>query len=377
MPRRPAASRSGSPPQKPARRRASKAERWLNLLAFLLDHHYPVPREDIFLGVADYRRDWVDGNKSVRESVRRKFERDKKELKALGIPIQPEGKVFSEHADQEVDCYRLKPRDLYLPYVEIGGKARPAARPYALPALSLKAEEFTLLRRAAERVQALEGTGLGASAASALRKLSFDLPELEPGDGELSLRQPVNKSFAQLFGVLRAGVERHLPVACRYYSIGRDADEEREIEPYGLMLSWGNWYCIARAPEKDAMRVFRLSRMRDAVLQEGVAPFTVPEQFSVRDYLDRSPWELGEGKAVAVKVRIAFPHSRWVLAEGLGNVLEGTDEAGGALLQFEVRAMDAFVRWLLTFGPQVEVVEPPEVGDRLTAERDRLRALYR
>jgi predicted DNA-binding transcriptional regulator YafY len=377
MPKRPTSTRSGSPPRKPKPRRVSKAERWLNLLAFLLDHHYPVPREDIFLGVADYRRDWADGDDTARESVRRKFERDKKELKALGIALQPVGKLYSEHADQEVDTYSLKPRDLYLPYLEVGGKVRSGRKPYGLPTLSLKPDDFTLLRRAAERVQTLEGTALGASASSALRKLSFDLPELEPGDGELSLHQPVEKGFARLFGVLKAGVERRLPVSCRYYSIGRDADEERVIEPYGLMLSWGTWYCIARAPDRDAMRVFRLSRMRDATLMEGARPFSVPGAFSVRDYLDRSPWELGDAPAVAVKVRIAFPHSRWVLAEGLGEVLEATDPSGGALLQFEVRAMHPFVRWLLTFGSQVEVVDPPEVRDRLTAERDRLRAIYR
>jgi predicted DNA-binding transcriptional regulator YafY len=377
MPRRAASSRSGSSPRKRKPRRASKAERWLNLLAFLLDHHYPVPREEIFLGVADYRCDWVDGDDTVRESVRRKFERDKKELKALGIALQPVGKLYSEHAGQEVDTYSLKPRDLYLPYLEVGGKVRSSTRPYGLPTISLKPEDFALLRRAAERVQALEGAALGVSASSALRKLSFDLPELAPGDRELSLHQPVGPGFAQLFGVLRAGVEQRLPVSCRYYSIGRDADEERVVEPYGLMLSWGSWYCIARAPDKNAMRVFRLSRMRDATLIEGAQPFTVPAEFSVREYLDRSPWELGEGPPVTAKVRIAFPHSRWVMAEGLGEVLEATDPSGGTLLQFEVRAMHAFVRWLLTFGSQVEVVDPPEVRMRLAAERDRIRAIYR
>ncbi|MDH4351312.1 MAG: WYL domain-containing protein, partial [Gemmatimonadota bacterium] len=276
-----------------------------------------------------------------------------------------------------VDTYALKPKDFYLPYLEIGGKVRSGRKPYGLPTLTLKPDEFTLLRRAAERVQALEGTVLGASASSALRKLSFDLPELEPNATDLTLHQPLDRGFASLFGVLRAGVERRLPVSCRYYSIGRDADEERVIEPYGLMLSWGNWYCIARAPDRDAMRVFRLSRMRDAVLQPRAAPFSVPESFSVRDYLDRSPWELGDAPAIRVKIRIAFPHSRWVLAEGLGEVLEATDDAGGALLQFDVRAVHPFVRWLLTFGSQVEVVQPDEVRDRLTAERDRVRAIYR
>jgi predicted DNA-binding transcriptional regulator YafY len=365
------------PPPRP--RRVTKAERWLNLLAFLVDHRSPVAREEIFTEVEDYKRDWVRGNETKRESVRRKFERDKSELRGLGIVIEPgPEKIYSPHADQDVEGYRLKPADLYLPYLEVSAKAPRGGRPYAfLPTLSLKPEEFLTLRRAAERVQALGDTALGASAASAVRKLSFDIPEIEPGDGEVALASTVDETFHNVFRVLRAGVEQRRPVSCAYYSIGRDAESRRVIEPYGLMLSWGIWYCVARAREKEAMRVFRVSRMRDAELLEAEPKFTVPEGFSVRSYLDRAPWELSDEPAVRARVRIAFPHSRWVLAEGLGEVLEATDEAGGALLAFDVRAVDPFVRWLLPFGSQVDVLDPPAIRDRLAAERDRLRALYR
>ena len=82
-------------------RRVSKAERWLNLLAFLLDRRSPVPREEILSQVDDYKRDWRD--KAKRESVRRKFERDKQELKALGIAIEPQpAKVEAGHTSMPV-----------------------------------------------------------------------------------------------------------------------------------------------------------------------------------------------------------------------------------------------------------------------------------
>ena len=360
-------------------RRVTKAERWLNLLAFLVDHRSPVAREEIFTKVEDYKRDWVKGNESKRESVRRKFERDKSELRELGVVIEPgPQKIYSRHADQEVDGYRLRPADLYLPYLELSGKKPRAGRPYAsLPSLSLKPQEFLTLRCAAERVQALGATSLGASAASAVRKLSFDIPEIDPGDRELALAAGVDDTFHAVFRVLRAGTEQRLPVSCTYYSIGRDVEAKRIIEPYGLMLSWGTWYCVARAREKEAIRVFRVSRMRETKLLEGEPKFTVPEGFSVRGYLDRAPWELSEDPPVRARVRIAFPHSRWVLAEGLGEVLEATDDAGGALLAFDVRVVDSFVRWLLPFGTQAVVLDPADIRDRLAAERDRLRALYR
>ncbi len=357
--------------------RFSKAERWLNLLAFLLDHRYPVTREEILSQVADYQRDWVGGSESVKESVRRKFERDKRELRELGVVIEPVATQVVGSGGQAVDAYLLKPRDFYLPYLELEAvSGKPAKRPYPLPTLSLKPDEYDILRRAARRVLALGDSPLGPSAASALRKLSFDLPGIAPGEEDLTLNAPVGPGFEQIFDVLRRAVEARLPVRCRYYAIGRDAEEDRVIEPYGLMLTWGHWYCIARAPDRDAIRVFRLDRMRRAELMEDTACFRVPPEFSIRNYLDRPPWELSEVPPRPARVRIGFPHSRWTMAEGLGRVVEALDGEGGAVFEFDVRVPDAFVRWLLPFGGQAEILEPQDLRDRLEAERGRLRAIY-
>ena len=94
----PRRSPRASRPRAPAPRRVGKTERWLNLLAFLLDRRYPVSREQILSEVEDYRGDWLKGGDTARESVRRKFERDKRELRELGIVIQPERqKVTADH----------------------------------------------------------------------------------------------------------------------------------------------------------------------------------------------------------------------------------------------------------------------------------------
>ena len=363
----------------PRPRRVSKTERWLNLLAYLLDKRYPVTREQILSEVEDYRTDWLKNTPTARESLRRKFERDKRELRELGVTLSPEGrKVAAAHTDMEVEAYLLRPRDLYLPYLELSAAGAPPVRSYPIPSIALKAEGLAILRRAAERILALGAGPLGAPAASALRKLSFDLPVVGAGEGEVVLTQPVAGQMAQVFSVLREGVERRVAVRCRYYAIRRDAEDEREIEPYGLMLSWGHWYCIARARDRNALRVFRLDRMRSAELSSAPdARFEVPPEFSVQQYLDRAPWELSDAAAVPVRVRIGFPHARWTLSEGLGRVVSAVEPDGGALFEFDVRAPEAFIRWLLPFGAQAEILSPPELATRLAAERARVRALYR
>jgi predicted DNA-binding transcriptional regulator YafY len=361
--------------------RVSKTERWLNLLAFLLGRHYPAPREEILSQVSDYKEDWVGGDARARESVRRKFERDKAELKELGVTLEPlKEKILANHSDQEVEAYQLRPRDFYLPYLRAPGRA--TAHPYFLHEVALDSNDLPILRRAAERIAALTDTPLGGAARSALRKLAFDLPELSVGTEERTFTAPAE--VAAQFATLRQAVEQRRAVRCHYYSIRRDSEGDRVIEPYGLMLSWGHWYCIARSspsPEGrggQGVRTFRLDRMKDVTIVEGEkAEFTVPKGFQIATYLNRAPWELSDDKPLTVRVRINFPQSRWVIGERLGKVIKAVTDDAGAEFEFEVRAADPFVRWLLPLGKQAEVLSPPSIKKQLEAARSALRAVYR
>ena len=358
-----------------------KTERWLNLIAFLLDHRFPVTREEILSQVSDYKEDWNPGDAKRRESTRRKFERDKSDLKALGIAIEPlKQKVMASHAGQEVEAYLLKPRDFYLPYLEVatGGRAvRRPPHPYFLPSVALDPSDLPVLRGVAERVAQLADTPLGAAARSALRKLSFDLPETDPGESERAFVAPTGPEFSRGFDVLRRAVEESRAVRCGYYAIGRDKEEERVIEPYGLMLSWGHWYCVASSRERNALRVFRVDRMKDVMPLEGkLGGFVTPKDFRIGAYLNRAPWELSEDKPFTARVRFAFPQSRWVIGEGLGKVVKSVTDDAGAELEFAVRSADAFVRWLLPFGSQAEVLAPESLRERLAAARSAIQKLY-
>src|SRR5690348_6575410 len=200
----------------------TKTERWLNLLAFLLGRGTAAAREDILSQVRDYKDDWTSADDTRRESARRKFERDKKELKALGVELEKKS-VWAEHADQEVEGYQLHARDFYLPYLEVH-YARPtrAARPYSLPSVPVESAELMVLRNAARQVAQLTDNPLATAAQSALRKLSFDLPEVALPTGEVSPSAAVSSGFTKMFNVLFGGVRDRRAIRCRYYAIGRD-----------------------------------------------------------------------------------------------------------------------------------------------------------
>ena len=61
----------------------------------------------------------------------------------------------------------------------------------------------------------------------------------------------------------------------------------------------------------------------------------------------------------------------------MGRVKRSVTEDGSAVLEFAVRAPDSFVRWLLPFGAQAELLGPPALKRRLGRARHALRRLYR
>lgn len=354
----------------------AKTARWLDLIAFLLQHRYPVVREDLFRKVCGYLDDPDDANTRERESARRKFERDKDELRALGIEI--ETVEVPSHAGNEPNmAYRLRPGGFYLPYFELHPADTPAEHPYReLRRIPVTRVELRILDRATRHLAERTEFPLAGAAASLRRKLAFDLP-LAEADVERVLAEPLPpESYAALAALQEATAARRA-VRSTYYSIGRDETREREIEPWALFFERGNWYCVALARDRDALRVFRVDRMRNVRrIQGGSQTFEVAHDFDVRRYLGRQPWELSNDPPQRVRVRFGFPQSRWVLNERRGKPVEPVLDDGGAILEFEVRERGSFLRWLLTFRKQATVLDPQEVADELDAMRQQVAGLY-
>ena len=350
---------------------SAKTSRWLDLIAFLLQHRFPVTREDIFTRVKGYLTDPPSP-----ETARRMFERDKDELRSIGVQIETVPIPDAEH-DEPGSGYRLKSSDFYLPYLELREGADRMDRPYqGLATLKLTREELTTLDRATQLVAQRTESYLADSAQSARRKLEFDLP-LPKGAVERVLAAPLSDEATLSLETLQRAVADRVAVTCQYHSIGRNADEPRSIEPYGLFFTWGRWYCVARARDRNALRVFRVDRMRSVEVERGKqAAFEVPPDFSIRSYLHRAPWELSGAEPVAVRVRFAFPESRWVLAQGVGEPVEPMLDDGGAILEFAVRDPNPFLRWLLTFRRRADILSPDSIRDQLAAMRKKVAALY-
>jgi proteasome accessory factor B len=346
----------------------TKNQRWLDLIAFLAGHHWPVAFEEIMERVPPYASDWRDADAKARASVRRKFERDKDELRELGIPIETVDYSVNFGREQ-TQGYRLSSRDFYLPYVRLvsdEGHDQTARRP-ASSDFTLNETDARAALDALHRVAELPAFPLRREARSALRKLTFDLgPEgLGGGAGDAPVRYlapPGSEDVRERLHLLSDALTRHKRVRFRYRGIQRDAVTQRQVDPYGLLFQHSHWYLIGHDVDREAVRVFRLGRMDPPEVNQDSPKspdYEVPDDFTLADYADRPAWALAgqDDEPLDVRVRFEFPRSLWAERNRHGELVARNDD-GSQLRRFPVQDPGPFLRWILSLGTDAHIVSP-------------------
>ena len=201
-----------------------RTERLLNLVICLLGARRPVSRAVLKDGIPGYADSPSD------DAFERMFERDKDELRQMGIPVDT-----VVNAQGEVEGYLIDQDS------------------YAMPAIDLDAAERAVLGLAA---RAWSEAALAADAGAALRKIEAATGERwspliagRPGAGE------------EFLPAIWEAIRSRNPVRFEYLARGRDALEERTVEPWATVYREGAWYLVGRSRERDEGRAFRLSRI--------------------------------------------------------------------------------------------------------------------
>lgn len=298
------------------------------------------------------------------ESSRRTFERDKDELRALGVPIDTIGKLGK--ADTR---YAIQPDRFYLPYLGVvtpRGLVRPRRLDrfgyQALQDFDFSDADLDLLADAAARVAECGDPTLADDVAHALRKLALDLPptELTPTPG-VTMAQPSAAADPALLRQLGEALIARKQVSFTYYGIERNETEQRVVLPYGLAFTSGHWYLHALDPSRGSVRNFRVSRMQRLEVNKknpGNHDYAIPESFRLAERAVPVPaWALGE--EVPVKIEVAFTRRTGATraAKALGTAIRGAPDHA----RYTVRRREAFFRWLLGLGGDAVPLSPPDV----------------
>lgn len=352
--------------------REPKLQRWTDLIAALLRRNYPATFEELARDVPAY----ADESKK-KDAVMRMFERDKDELRSFGIAIET---VPFENDDGDASGYRLDRKTFYLPYLSLSaGGGKPGSKPRkidkfwyrALANLVFEPDELTIIAQAAQRVRALGDPVLTEEVESALRKLSFDLPIPEPESFDDILAMSMTETrladraavwYAPMrenvFEILNDALNRKKRITFDYHAMSSDLNSRRTVEPYGLFFLSTHWYLAGRLVDKNEMRNFRLSRMRNVNVNSSrsqSADYEIPTDFNLREHAkSKRPWELGEGDASEAVVDFRGATGATKAAARLGLAVEGSSDRR----KFRLRNIDSFARWLLSFGGEAVPVAP-------------------
>ena len=321
----------------------SKVERLMNLVIALLSTRTFI--------TADRIRDTVYGysDGSSDEAFSRMFERDKNELRDLGIPLET-GRVSST---DPTEGYRIN------------------REAYALPAVELTADEAAAV---AVATQLWESPELITATQSALLKLRAAGVDVDAPDGDVTITStaalPGLRGSEDVLGMLLSAIDSGRAVQFPHRPSRSEPYTTRTVEPWGVVTDRGRWYLVGHDRDRDAVRTFRLSRIGAEVTPIG-EPGAVarPPEVNLREIVARvvGDWP-GAGQA-----RVWVADGRATALRRQATVV-GAKTLGGRLGQeitVDVGMFDRLAREIASYGADAVVLEPASLREDVIA---RLRA---
>lgn len=314
---------------------ARKSERLMNLLIMLLVQRHYVPKQRI--------REILYPDAST-EAFEKMFERDKEELRSLGVPIE----VGSLDVFFDEPGYRIRPDE------------------FALPEISLAPDEAAVVGLAAK---VWEHARLADATADALRKLTA--AGLDPNVAALQIAETRLSADEPSFDAFWEAAQSRVPVAFSYRRVGAPAVTLRHLQTWGVVRSSGRWYAVGWDTDREAERVFRLSRVDGKVVSDGApGAYQVPANTDLRAITHRLAPSV-ERSDVTLLVRTGSGHGLRRDAVLISAGVVGPDGSPGWDRLRVGRGPEAADE-LLSYGQAVYVEAPAALREEIVA---RLRAL--
>lgn len=308
-----------------------KNERLVNLTIALLATKRYLTKNEIFRNVEGY-----EGNI---ESIERMFERDKDDLRKIGISIEVGGldPLFDDEAG-----YRIRPES------------------YALSLQNLNPTQIALLSLAA---QAWSNAAFNDISQLTLRK--FNSIGIETDLTQLPVMAPkflgADENLRSVFNALNT-----LTAINFTYLNSQGLSEERSLHIYGLQTRKSHWFIVGMDLVKNEIRNFRLDRIIGDISTKGaINSYAIPADFKLLSLEN----EIGDALAT-LKIR---PGSGYSLRR-LATKFESSDDLD--LVELPIISEDYLVNLILWHGEDVIVISPPSLRAKVIAELQKVVASH-
>jgi predicted DNA-binding transcriptional regulator YafY len=319
-----------------------KLIRQLSLISYLMAERRPVTAPEI-------RRD-VEGYSVMNEDAfARRFYADRSELEALGIVLLVEK---PQDGQVEQENYSLPPENFHLPAIEFSDKELAALR----TALHLLDGKFAYAEPLRLALQQLSWGRPSPLDSPVQRTIALGITGAADGHG-----------VSQRLAKIETAIFRRKTILFEYYTMERDETGARRIDPYQLLFQGGQFYVVGRSHERDAIRVFRLSRIQGKVgyATKAEHDFQRPADFDPRAYADRIQWQFGEPVGIAeiwISSKIAWQVQRHF---GRYGELHPADDGSGSIFVTSYSNARQLIAWVLGLGDNAHVLGPAELAAEL------------
>ena len=315
----------------------------MNLVIALLSTRTFITAERIRETVSGYADSPSD------EAFSRMFERDKNELRDLGIPLET-GRVSQF---DPTEGYRIN------------------REAYALPAVELTADEAAAV---AVATQLWESPELITATQGALLKLRAAGVDVDASDAGVAITStaalPGLRGSEDVLGILLSAIDSGQAVQFPHRPSRSEPYTVRTVEPWGVVTDRGRWYLVGHDRDRDATRTFRLSRIGAEVTAIGPpGAVTRPDGVNLREIVHRAvdEWPTGaqasvwvaDGRATALRRRATVVGPRTLAGRA------------GEEITLDIGMTDRLAREIASYGPDAVVLEPPSLREDVLA---RLRA---
>ncbi len=237
-------------------------------------------------------------------------------------------------------------------------------RGYRMPPLIFTPEEAVAVHLGTSLVGEVWGPLYQEAALAAMTKLDHLLPDEQRQEVAWARRSLVTTGLqrsdwnliAPILDKLRRAVRECRTVEMAYHSSSSPHPLQRELDPYTLVHRWGWWYVIGYCHLRLELRSFRVDRI--AFLSLTARTFQFPSDFDIRAYLARE-WQAQPHMQVRLRFAPEAAHVARYNRSSWENLAESPD--GSIEVTFQVPDLTWAASTTLAYGPQVTVLEPPEL----------------
>jgi proteasome accessory factor BC len=322
-----------------------KLIRQLSLVAFLMAERRPLTARDVKGNVEGY-------SEMSDEAFARRFYSDRAELRDLGVPLHSQRDEFTGE-----ELYTLRSENYFLPKLELTDDELAALQTcfYLLEGKFAYAEPLRL---------ALQNLALGRPVL-ADEAPSGTAVRVEMRDPDYSPEMPGR------LAKLETAISKLRTVKFSYRAMTSGKEAERTLNPYGLLHDRGVWYVVGADLDRDAMRTFRVSRIRGDIrfATRRERDFRVPPEFDIDAFRGRASWQFGDLTGESrIEVR---PETAWWVERAFGR--SGRLENGVFVTEYS--SLPMLASWVLRQDGRAVPLTPPdlrrEVADSLRQVRRR------